>query len=313
MRLQAALDLYLIKMRQIEDAKGWPVRPSRVASRFLDNGANCRDADCQHYPRLRIAPSSVAKSHTGALDSSGTCVGYDCNDEKRVIDTDDTILCLTYADLDACIDRETGQADHFDHPLILARSGRRMLIPSDLGHPWVDWDRTDCRRYYGRRRYEDGYCVSCGTEGFRSPEFAQYEEYGGFLCRGCADPLDRTKIATDLTSHKSMPGIEALAGRIVRMTPNVLNLSYTSYLGEGAPVPCMPLNKLRSLSVGPLPPAWEAAPTFTRIGLPSLEKLRVSPNCMDAALASRLVNKDGPLPKLIELQWDHGQRYDYRW
>lgn len=118
MEVQAALDLYLIELRRLEDeersdAEGFPTSEPRPK----DNEPDSR------YPRLVIVAAKASSSErSDGLDSGSS----DCSAQT---------FSLTRSKLVEHLARRGGSGDYFDHPLITARSDLQTFTFVDDWQP----------------------------------------------------------------------------------------------------------------------------------------------------------------------------------
>lgn len=330
MRMQAALDLYLMEMRQIEDRCSYPSIPIPSAGPSSDGDAYRCATVCHHYPQLHIARSAgesncrasqtgrgkgkaegdkVISNNSGSTSTSKGPDGYSkhLNDSQR--DFGDQPYRLTCAQLDEHIGRKGGPADHFEHPLLIARSGLKLLHPSDCGQLLVDWNHHHSRSYHDPLEEEEGgHCICCGTTAALREEL---EDNDSSVCDECISQSQACQAGTVLSDPKTLRDILGMARGVLSLTPNAVNLSCSSYLHRflwfgNTP----PFNKLRFLSVGPFPPSLEDRPGFNRTSFTNVEKLRICPNPVERWASTADAGSDDPLPALKNLQWDYGGQYD---
>lgn len=102
--MQAALNLYLLEMRRVEDRKARACEPSAAK---LD----CKDVTCGHYPRL-----DVDKTEKDAVSTASG--GF-------ALESDGTSFVVTKPMLRAHLSRRCSKVDEFCHILAMARSKKR--------------------------------------------------------------------------------------------------------------------------------------------------------------------------------------------
>lgn len=168
---------------------------------------------------------------------------------------DEDILWLSRAQILTHIARRRAMTDHFDHPLLFARSGM----------PWAARDHE-----YEWHEGDAGDVLEAGPErgDFPRSEMLDVGDAGIFgASDGLCDFLDPS-----LPSTATLGGIMALARALFSFTPSIQIVSLTGFFerlfcGVGPP----PFVKsLRSLSIGPLPACWSTAlhlghPTFANL------------------------------------------------
>lgn len=109
LELQAVLDLYLTEMRRLEDRRGRAIEPCRRIQEDANDVPSC--STCVAYPALRL------ELPHGPLISE--------QDDEFVHSRFCSVpaYIITYAQIREHLDARGAATDHFDHPIIFARSG----------------------------------------------------------------------------------------------------------------------------------------------------------------------------------------------
>lgn len=120
MLVQAALDLYLENIRQVEEKYPALLRLTRPEVRAPQP---CRTGPCHHYPALHVL---------GIPQSKGA--GSPARPAPQPQAHNDAVV-VTYAQILRHIRRPGALADRFDHPIIFERSGFKVMVtaPSTRG------------------------------------------------------------------------------------------------------------------------------------------------------------------------------------
>lgn len=253
MEAQAALDIYLMHMRKLEDAAGLPVL-SCDGQDFGTEGPQER-GPCVEYP------SPVLSVGVPAAGDPSSSSGGDAASSSFVI---------TRAELLAHLAAPGSATDNFDHPLVFARSGIQVL------------DFTSGFEAHGSRRLLPQMSALCyistsdegsALDGFTPPRAALPGRLAPPPTPDLVDPFD---VSTPNTS--TVGGNLALARSLLALTPQVKNLFLAGFLqavlcGSEAPV----LPSLRWLCLGPLSIHSDESlpPTFGPGRFPNLEHLRL--------------------------------------
>lgn len=277
LELQAALDLYLMEMRRLEDAAGLLV-PSSDGKPFGKVGPE-EKGPCVEYPPLVLSIATSAKTSLPAARSDGQSSPF----------------VITRRELLAHLARPRSLTDEFDHPLIFARSGIDVLKFSLDGHAVGDSSLLSQMSSFCYGDASDGpgtlssYALSQAAIQGRNPST---------LPPDLINPLD---IAGHNTS--TVGGLVALARSVLALTPGVENLFLTGFLqaalcGSEAPA----LVSLRWLCLGPLSiHSDESLPPTPGLGrLANLEHLKL----MGCGLSERKRELFASLPRLKSVEWN---------
>lgn len=275
MEVQAALDLYLIELRRRED------EASRLPRIHSPTNKKRKASSGSSYPALILTTST--SSSPGATSSSKT----------SHVDTPPFSLHRTK--LLQHLFRRGGPADHFDSPILFARSGIKLLSFDAQGKARVSasiWDSAAAL-------YADSSSSELNNDAFAS------------LAVGTA-ASNRAPLAQDLASSgldqanyntASVGGNLALARVLLALVPNVEDLYITGFLqrticGHGA---ALPPPSLRSLSLGPLTSFSDESlcPAFEHGQLAKLELLYLRGSFVADRKRDCLI----ALPKLIRAEW----------
>lgn len=117
---QAVLDLYLMEMRRIEEARGYHIVPSRAnpaspSVQHLDE--LCQSGTCGHYPLLEIQRAGGA-----------------CSSSNR------SRLVVTQSQMRSQLARRDGPTNHFEHLILFSRSTRAGLNMSEEAWALLKFD-----------------------------------------------------------------------------------------------------------------------------------------------------------------------------
>lgn len=223
---QAALDLYLMAVRRIEDEE--EKREFRLVPRFCD----CRRRRCPVYPALHLQwTSQLSEQDRRPRLPHAPPINLDCPK-----------LVITRSQLLQHLVRPRSITDRFDHPLLFARSGIE-LVNRGREHGSA---RMNCRY----RTFEEGQQDPSRLLRL-APDLDEYPR------RLVPRPVDINARDPFLPSTASMESILTIVRSIFPFTPLLANLFLTGFLesaicGSAAPS----LRRLRHLSLGPPPPAW---------------------------------------------------------
>lgn len=197
--------------------------------------------------------------------------------------------------------REGAPTDHFNHPLLYARSGMGWIAegPNDLKHG-VQAPRED-----GGHEENPSDVFACPRRG-SSPSGADPLGSNNGYSRSLSEPLDPA-----IPSAATIGGNLGLARSVLSLTPHLTSLSLTSFLqcavvGQRAPPA---FEGLKSLTIGPTHNGCSFAHRYDHQTLSSLEKLRIcgqTPTPQDIAT----IVGDDAFPNLKELEWSVVERVD---
>lgn len=251
----------------------------------------CEQASCEHkYPYLTIADEPPPRPLFSA--------------DKR------KHLLVTPSQISGHLarPRRVAQTDHFNHPLLFARSGYlfRDLDVDHLGNFLIGHLLTN----------EDPDMVT-EDQGIDEPIPATATE-GPFKVAFLTDKpsvymgqISRRAGATDEVEAKAdtVGGLLAAARVVLALAPNVRNLSLTGFFsrllcGENP----LTLSSLHSLSVGPTLPYWSMTFTATSFDkLPALERLRLCVPILRDHEVATLAGARSELKRLKLVQWESAQ------
>lgn len=234
------------------------------------------------YPRVAIRARSVLSSHQqkGGKD----------------------VFWLSRLQLLEHMTRRRARADHFDHPVLFARSampweardsddllhcGEGGLLDDDDVQPGDTYDNVGFNEHLTLTQSR---VVDVGDAGVVMPR------------PHLTDPLDSA-----LPNIATIGGITALARSLLSFTPFVQDLSFTGFLERimgGIRAPPL-LSELRSLTLGPPPEAWRSSLRLNHATLATLERLRICGRELSEFEMAHVVGKQGALPNLASFQWSH--------
>lgn len=221
--VQAALDLYLCKLKRIDEAD---------RRKGLSSHLQCGARQCKHYPPLFVTANTTRPLSFPA--------------PNRAVLLYRTQLIRHLARRGACTDR-------FDHPLILSRSGFEFDVsltmesmnerPPERGDRYTarsqNWAMDSLERY-------SWYEVT-----------VLKEEDQAATDSGVSKPLNPAVINT-----ATLGAILRLARAVLKLTASVKTVSLTGFLQHAFGVDCQ-VPSLRRLSLGPSMPYWNANPAVT--------------------------------------------------
>lgn len=286
--LQAAVDIYLIKMRYVEDVRhytvsSWYERDYEAQRRWTQ--LQCKTATCTHYPRLEVLH-----------DSSTSPLPEHINHFN-----------VTQGQLWQHLLRRGGAADHFDHLVRLTRSTPQSLgmVPAGgdewrrvklaLGGPYSHAD-ADTLPTSGAEdgnpprqsdlhdsESEDGDTFPSWVDDESDLESAPPRGW-----RAAPHPLDGQRVEDLLHACRS----------VLRLTTNLKTLSLTSYLHRALPYISDP-KQLGCCVIGPRARYWDDVLPFEGpLRLDSLARLRVV-GMMSQGDAAKVTE----LPLLQKVEW----------
>lgn len=300
--LQAALDLYLMEMRRIEDgrtAEDAEMRPAKRAAGRKNKSQPCKSSKCGHYPSLMVLDTTPAAAASVQPEA------------------DDNCLRLTIPQLWQHLDREGGPADHFDSLVLLTRSSRLSLdlgkrewrrVFDRFGGPDSFWvSNAEWQRITGNIDVDD--CMSQASAAEEEEEGYEGEDEEDDIAGSESEKSDlgsassiqdgQEDVALDGPAYK-VEDLISLARSILMRTTEASNVSLASYLYRALPALPHP-HLLRTVNIGPLPSWWtkEVFPFDFVRPMEGLIKLRVAGRIsrLDASRLRRW------LPTLEELEW----------
>lgn len=264
MEVQAALDLYLVDMRRVEDAAGYPVERWQEAS----------------GPSRRREP-------LGPVIEYRKLVVLDINDPQRLEalrSAQQHALFLSRTELRTHISRRGSLADHFDHPFIFARSS--------LGH-----------LAFGEGRQADmGVALAGHVDALYSEvEIEASRRNERTFADRLKQPLSSPAEARTTTIEGILDQAQRLLSYTPHLRHLYLS-GYLQRIICGVKRPEIPLHSLKSLCLGPYSGFAPdcLAPTLQGLDLLDLEELRIS-GCVLANLKASTI---AALPRLKRVDWD---------
>lgn len=226
MEIQAVLDLYLMEMRRLEDN----ALPHVTSS----EGEGSKTETPQPAKTLPVYPS--LHLHATSTSSPGC-------------DVSDQAFALMYPAIIDHLARRGATTDNFNHPLLLARSGVKILDIDDAGLLKASSEVLE----QAGMLYEGGI-------------FADHLDSSG--------PFSAAKYGTSTAA-----GNLALARHLFALTPSIQELYISNFFQQllcGTTLPQLP--SLRMLSIGPLTLAHgdSIAPSVEDGSFSNLERLRIN-------------------------------------
>lgn len=317
LQVQAILDLYLAQMHQIEE-RDKRLLPSWKSTKSLPKGTQeCRHGKCGHYPRVKLDESfegvkqqasktpTSGKAKKGKTEAAATAKKVDKASPAK-LGNESSYFVVTREQIDKHVIRRGAFTDHFNHPLIIARSGLRHLTSDgDVGVKVIDGD------YDG----DDECHYPSESESYASDPYDSHryndEDFATPRSPRPADSMRSSPSADSLIGRDWDPAtrddILALAVSTLRLIPLVNNLSLTGYLHLCLQRPQPKLNMLRYVSIGPLATPDGSGGYMVGYNLPAMEKLRFCGNMLDLAAAQQIGDREAKgWPALREACWDYG-------
>lgn len=297
---QGVLDLYLCEMRRIEDAENRPVIPWRAAKTHPAPRASskCRSRECSHYPKLVLEGfDRSTKKGSKSASSKG-----DCSSQKTFTITRDQVK--------AHLLRPGALTDDFEHPLLFARSGLRMLAMGPGCSIVIDHDQREIDAYYGFSSFDDDHHEYGDFFRYNDDAFSQSSDSPQGSPRSTSSGQSTSSDSNDSFDASHRDGLVALARSVLYRVVALENLSLTGFLhlslGREPPA----LTTLRCLSVGPgtSPPTLNLS--LSVVQLPSLVKLRCCADYLNTGIAKRIAGTKKHWPSLREIRWDFGGSHD---
>lgn len=273
LEVQAALDLYLAKIRSMEDENPHLLRLAERTSRVPQR---CKDGACGHYPSLILSASFNREFDLQAAPSpKGT-------------------YRLFRSQLLRHLARPGSTTDRFDHPLIFSRSNFKiyLTVPPGKGHPGYSSDAAAAgARYRIRSQYWD---VDAEHQVHTWPELPALH-YEDQQQTAALKPARNGALICTATLSENL----RLARAVPARTPNLQGLSLTGFLesavGGGRNTR---LSNLRQLSLGPPPVCWNAGLLLQ--GLQSVVELRIAGIALVAGEIEAITSSK---PNLSRLEW----------
>lgn len=278
--MQAAFELYLAEMGRLDK-----VRPETSQEDSTDS--------LGLYPRLAIGRCSALSED----QNSGEAVYW----LPRSLIMEHTV-------------RRRARTDHFNHALLLCRSGMPWNYHDSRGGHLSDAGLIDD---------EDVQPIGNHTPefvdvGFRSKLSRDQRQVIDFIDAGVVMPRIEVTNPLDpaLPNVATVGGITALTRSVLGFTPFVESLSLTGFLDRviaGLRSPPS-LTFLRSVTLGPPINWWISSLSLDHATLATVEKLRICGRELSEQEMGCVAGKNGALPNLRQFQWSHlGGFEQYRW
>ncbi|PWN25401.1 hypothetical protein BDZ90DRAFT_228434 [Jaminaea rosea] len=316
--VQAALDLYLMEMKHIEDARGYAVESWKVETPQTGNiPAQCLKGKCGHYPRLLIAGSrrdrqtkkeQAASGLNTALDSRKGDMGVRIKSSQfSNKKTRKEFFTITPSQLNSHLARPGAASDNFHNPLIIARSELHLLTVDAPSRVVVDWTcHEEC--YSDIEDDDDCDCAQCGGE----EKLYNKWPHGRFDTKKCItlSAASTASFCEHGLDKTTINGILKLAQSVLDAVPSLANLSLTSFLHRSLWDLQQPrLSSLRFFSLGPLADSdddWlDYILSTTHTVLPQVEYLRLCAVDAGETMAWSIAGQlGGLLPRLREAHWE---------
>lgn len=279
------MDLYLIKMRRVEDKKEIDIVPWRLSPGGPSQApAKCRLGRCDHYPRLTLSGWEPLDSDDPHKD-----------DDSTASDFSENVYATTRAQVWEHLTRRGSALDQFDHPILFARCGFNSAPLSDEG-------REMLARYL-RGPHTDHFCC---TEYQGEPHDHQDAEFD--LMNTDRLYEERVIAARDLAKSNTMPGLMVAASQVINLAEGLSNLSIKGTLDLCLYHDLTIWSSLRSASIGPLLPISKREGfrlAERKAQLDELENLRICGVLINEDDADRLAGKKKEvLAKLKRVQWE---------
>lgn len=291
--LQAALDLYLMEMRNVEDREGFDVTPWRTSEKATPRQAagRTRSPTLGAYPASKILPSRASSAASNNEPDGGT--------------GDSNTLVLTIQQLWQHIQRRDGPANHFDSAVLLTRCSRnspnfdetswsKMRIdlcgPHTAHFSEAEWLHVTKKaglkgQVSHNDEAEDDSAAWFGEDVYSKSFYAEQDPN--------IDPLD--------LPSAGVPEFLETARTVLFSASQATNVSLSGYFARALPA-LRRMEALRSLNIGPTPGWWEDVgmkPEVVRRLKKNLFKLRVVGK-MHSDDAAQICHK---LTALEEVEW----------
>lgn len=310
--LAAALELYLIEMRRVEDKRGYQHKTVRRGEDPPPVPAKCEAGACGHYPRLVLDPHSTTPP---LVKPEG----------------EGKLFYLTQREISHHLSGAYGAADCFDHPLVFARSGW-PLPDDDVGEEGqqllaellegdADWEEEASQRF--GPNHEDNaewrgpvYVDETAPQAVGAPSTP---DEGATSVTGTGSASGYLRDAAGPPSAQSaLPGVETVGGLLalgrilLTFASQVNNLSLTGIFHR---LFCGPVSiempALRSLSIGPLLLYWKIAFSPRLVGsFSALENIRICTGTLTDVEVGLLAGESGALPRLRHIEWEMVDAHD---
>lgn len=299
-------------MRRIEDVENRPVPCWRWKAPSLSqrDPEICRTGKCGHYPRLVLNGFEGSESDKPKGTSQGG--GHSASrKEEGSVEGKQGSFVVTQGQVSEHLARRGATVDHFDHPLIFARSNLKQLSRDSEGRVVVNHDDYEEREeYYSDYDEYDSDYDGSGMP-YNDEDFTEAESMAGRSLRSAS-------MSSVLSEHYNSPPPEvfdptrrndlvALGRSAISLAARLQSLSVTGWLSRCLDRKSPDLSILRTLSLGPLLPPYSTRVCMYAHTLPNVSKLRLAgyePYWWVAKVISE--HRKGTLPKLKSLEWDYG-------
>lgn len=293
--IQGILDLYLIKMRELDDAKA------------------ASEAKKVTYPRLVLEGFVSERDEEQSKSASGAHEKTSAKTKGKKANT----YVVTPEKVEEYWQRAGAYSDHFDHPLyfaqpdlrFLARNVYEQVIVNPAGIRSESYLRTSTEKAQpASTRGDDDQegSPSASHEAEEEHQASDSEIASGSPAQS-GPPITTTPISP--SGRMTRDGLLGLAKSVLELTLNASNLSLTGIFQDGIMSSKLPiLEQLRYLSIGPLTSPEDAALCLEEETtlLPALGKLRVCGSYPGIGVACLIGGECAGLPSLQEVHWDCG-------
>lgn len=263
---QAAFDLYLLRLRQIED----------------EHDPQAKAEDGHHYPEL-------------VLETTPTTILQGSTLERK-----ENTFIVTTSQLHQHLARRGSLTDRLDSPLLFARSG--VLMFDYHRHSQAD-DIRDAP--YAMER-EHGQLFSRYEPHDFADIFSWREGLSNARRHHSIPPFPEAfAVEPSFSNAPTIGSILALGRSILSYTSSLESLSLTGFLerlvcGNRSPAA---LKALQAVTIGPPPPYWYAPLHFENEVFATVEKLRMCGTALTGWQLDAIKGERNQLPALTELQY----------
>lgn len=271
LEVQGALDLYLARLRAVEQDNPHLLRLGPRTSRISDR---CKQGACKHYPPLAIMETAFSLEEGTALHFPAESVW------------------IPHTEVLRHLARAGALTDRFDHPILFSRSGCHvhLNIPPGQGHPGYNPQGAAPRYWFRSRRWDTNIQEDNYDQPLLDPLRREDEKH---VAAG-RPALNRAAIST-----ATLDGNLRLAESVLSLTPNLRGLSLTGFLtGALSPTSALGLSSLKRLSLGPLPVSWGT--NLSLHGLVALEDLRIAGTPLTTSNV-QVIKRE--MPRLRRIDW----------
>lgn len=272
--VQAALDLYLAKLRAMEEKDPDLIRKGQPGVRAP---LRCRSGNCDHYPALVLIDLPASSRN-----------GRPTRNIRQAVPPGDAFV-VSYSQLARHVARPGSASDNFDHPLIFNRSGISTMIH------FPQQSETTSEGFRGAKhhiilRTQD---IDESREDESWSQLAHLREEDQAATFSGGEPLN-----APLVNTATLAANFRLVRNVLALTTNVSSLSLTGSLqwalgGQQAPS----MRMLRRVSLGPAPCRSEASLSLS--GLDSVEELRIC----NVEFSEGEIEAINELPRLRLIVW----------